>query len=66
MYFEVEVRSHEDLPHLHAIEFGSEPVPPHDSFLRDLAAQNRGQYQYVDVRALQAPAAPELDAESDQ
>ncbi len=37
---------------IHAIEFGAEPVAPSDSFLRDLAAMNRGQYQYVDVRGL--------------
>ncbi len=44
---------------IHAIEFGSEPIAPRDSFLRELAAQNRGQYQYVDVRGLQiGPATP--------
>ncbi len=37
---------------IHAIEFGSEPISPRDSFLRELAAQNNGQYQYVDVRQL--------------
>ncbi len=37
---------------IHAIEFGPESTPPSDSFLRDLAAQNGGQYQYVDVREL--------------
>ncbi len=37
---------------IHAIEFGAEPVSPPDSFLRELAAQNLGQYQYVDVRSL--------------
>ena len=36
----------------HAIEFGAEPVPPADSFLRDLAAMNGGEYRYVDVRQL--------------
>lgn len=37
---------------IHAIEFGAQPVAPADSFLRDLAAMNRGQYQYLDVRRL--------------
>ena len=37
---------------IHAIEFGPEPIPPVDSFLRDLAAQNSGQYQYIDVQQL--------------
>lgn len=37
---------------IHAIEFGAEALAPTDSFLRDLAAQNGGQYQYVDVREL--------------
>jgi hypothetical protein len=37
---------------IHAIEFGSRPVADRDSFLRDLAAMNNGQYQYVDVRNL--------------
>lgn len=37
---------------IHAIEFGAEAVPPPDSFLRELAAMNRGQYRYLDVRGL--------------
>ncbi|TWU23330.1 hypothetical protein Pla52o_28660 [Novipirellula galeiformis] len=37
---------------IHAIEFGADPLAPADSFLRDLAAQNLGQYQYVDIRSL--------------
>ena len=37
---------------IHAIEFGPEPGAPDDSFLRDLAAQNNGAYQYIDVRQL--------------
>lgn len=40
---------------IHAIEFGPEPAAPGSSFLRELAAQNNGQYQYIDVRTL-APA----------
>jgi hypothetical protein len=35
---------------IHAIEFGAEAVPPTSSFLRDLAAMNRGQYRYIDAR----------------
>lgn len=37
---------------IHAIEFGPDPVASPDSFLRDLAAQNGGEYRYVDVRSL--------------
>ena len=37
---------------IHTIEFGAEAVAPTDTFLRDLAMQNRGQYQYVDIRRL--------------
>ena len=43
---------------IHCIEFGPEPVASADSFLRELAAQNHGEYRYVDVRGLGArPAA---------
>ena len=37
---------------IHAIEFGPDPVASPDSFLRELAAQNNGEYRYVDVRSL--------------
>ncbi len=37
---------------IHTIEFGADSAAPTDTFLRDLAAQNRGQYQYVDIRSL--------------
>lgn len=37
---------------IHAIEFGPDPVASPDSFLRELAAQNNGEYRYVDVRRL--------------
>lgn len=40
---------------IHTIEFGADPAAPTDTFLRDLAAQNRGQYQYVDIRRLGSP-----------
>ncbi|QDV47376.1 hypothetical protein Enr13x_72850 [Stieleria neptunia] len=39
---------------IHAIEFGSRGGPAADSFLKDLAAMNNGQYQYVDVRQLRS------------
>lgn len=39
---------------IHAIEFGVEPIAPTDSFLRNLAAQNGGQYQYMDVQGFQS------------
>ncbi|MCG8649530.1 MAG: VWA domain-containing protein, partial [Pirellulales bacterium] len=49
---------------IHAIEFGAEPAAPADSFLRDLAAMNNGQYQYIDVRSLNRRAAvPDRPAE---
>lgn len=37
---------------IHTIEFGPEAFAPADGFLRDLAEQNNGQYQYVDIRNL--------------
>ena len=37
---------------IHAVEFGSQADGSPTSFLRDLAAMNGGQYQYVDVRRL--------------
>ncbi|MDV6028697.1 MAG: hypothetical protein F9B45_01005 [Phycisphaera sp. RhM] len=44
---------------IHAIEFGSRGGPAADSFLKDLAGMNNGQYQYVDVRQLRSdPAQP--------
>ena len=39
---------------IHAIEFGSQADGAANSFLRELAAMNNGQYQYVDVRRLNA------------
>ncbi len=42
---------------IHCIEFGPEPVASSDSFLRELAAQNHGEYRYVDVRGLGSPPA---------
>lgn len=37
---------------IHTIEFGSEPAPPPDTFLRALAEQNQGVYRYVNIRQL--------------
>lgn len=37
---------------IHTIEFGTDPAAPADSFLIDLAKQNGGQYQYVNVQQL--------------
>lgn len=37
---------------IHTVEFGSQAEGSPSSFLRDLAAMNGGQYQYVDVRRL--------------
>ncbi len=51
---------------IHAVEFGSQPAGSPDSFLRDLASMNGGQYQYVDVRRLgsRSPTdATEIEAE---
>jgi hypothetical protein len=49
-------RAEESATTIHAIEFGTEPIAPVDSFLRDLAAQNGGQYQYINVQKLGASA----------
>ena len=49
---------------IHCIEFGPEPVAPVDSFLRDLAAENHGEYRYVDVQGLgRAPANETADSD---
>ncbi|MEM0925181.1 MAG: hypothetical protein AAGJ83_04015 [Planctomycetota bacterium] len=49
---EVQRRADQAGTSIHAIEFGTRPEGAADSFLRDLAAMNNGQYQYVDVRKL--------------
>ncbi len=52
---------------IHCIEFGPEPVAPSDSFLRDLAVQNHGEYRYVDVQGLgRAPANETADSDEAQ
>lgn len=63
---EIKTRADASGATIHTIEFGAEPIAPRDSFLRDLASQNRGQYRYIDVRSLgngAAPAARRPDAE---
>jgi hypothetical protein len=37
---------------IHAIEFGLDSVAPSDSFLRQLAAMNRGRYRYIHLDSL--------------
>lgn len=37
---------------IHTIEFGPDPAAPADSFLRTLAAQNLGEYRYINVQTL--------------
>ncbi|MGV3486715.1 MAG: VWA domain-containing protein [Planctomycetaceae bacterium] len=39
---------------IHAIEFGAESQTPEDSFLRQLAAENRGDYRYIALDQLSA------------
>ncbi|TWT94458.1 vWA domain-containing protein [Stieleria varia] len=56
---------------IHAIEFGSTAVAPPAGFLRELAEQNGGQYQYVDVRQLsreqlRTPPADETERSADE
>jgi hypothetical protein len=43
---------------IHAIEFGADPVASPDSFLRELATMNHGEYRYVDVRSLGQSSPP--------
>ncbi len=50
---------------IHTIEFGPEAVPPADNFLRELAAMNNGQYQYIDVRRL-GTRTPKQDAPTEE
>lgn len=51
---EIKSRAEQAGATIHTIEFGSDPIAPADSFLRDLASMNGGQYQYVDVRSLES------------
>ncbi len=60
---EIQARADRGGTTIHAIEFGADAVAPADSFLRTLAAMNRGQYQYVDVRRLKNPLIQPADKE---
>lgn len=51
---EIRARAERGGTTIHAIEFGADGVSPDDSFLRTLAAENSGQYRYLDVREFQA------------
>jgi len=42
---------------IHAIQFGEGPQPAPDTFMRELARQNDGQYKYIDVSPLGQKAA---------
>jgi hypothetical protein len=41
---------------IHAIEFGTDLSAPEDSFLRTLAAENAGEYRYLNVQTLTLPS----------
>jgi hypothetical protein len=47
---EVQARAARAGTTIHAIEFGADPAAPAASFLRTLAADNQGEYRYLDVR----------------
>jgi hypothetical protein len=47
---------------IHCIELGTEPSPPQDSFLRELAEQNRGKYIYFNVNTLQGDGSHSMEA----
>lgn len=50
---------------IHTVEFGSQPSAASDSFLRDLAEMNGGQYQYVNIRNLTNRQTPTPDSKAD-
>ncbi len=52
--FEIQRRAENSGTTIHAIEFGADPGEPTVSFLKELAAMNGGQYQYVNTRGLSA------------
>lgn len=62
---EIQRRAERSGTTIHAIEFGPEPVAPGDSFLRELASQNNGQYRYIDVRRLEAATGRAVNDEKD-
>jgi hypothetical protein len=52
---EIQRRADQSGTTIHAIEFGSDPASPTDSFLRELAAMNQGKYRYIDISTLNRP-----------
>lgn len=52
---DVKIRAERSGTTIHTIEFGDDLDAPEDSFLRTLAAQNGGQYKYLNVGTLDAP-----------
>jgi hypothetical protein len=55
---DIYVRATKSETTIHCIEFGSDPVEPSDTFLRELAQQNGGQYRYLDVTKLGGDIGP--------
>jgi hypothetical protein len=49
---EIKIRADSVGATIHCIEFGTEPSVPTDSFLRELAAMNGGQYRYINVQTI--------------
>ncbi|WP_417729989.1 hypothetical protein [Rosistilla oblonga] len=49
---EIKARAQRSGTTIHTIEFGDDLEPPRDSFLRNLATDNGGQYRYLHVGAL--------------
>ncbi len=49
---EIQARADSNGTTIHTIEFGPDPVASPDSFLRELATMNHGEYRYVNVRSL--------------
>ena len=49
---DIQIRAQRTGTTIHAIEFGTDALPPSESFLKDLAAMNQGKYQYVNVQQL--------------
>ena len=45
-------RAHRVGATIHTIEFGVDPISPTNSFVRELAAMNQGQYRYINVQKL--------------
>lgn len=49
---EIRSRCAESKTTVHAIEFGLEPQPANNSFIKVLASQNNGEYRYINVNSL--------------